>query len=395
MTHHQENPPHGGRNLRPGATVGLIALMAAGTLALLPLMPTSSPDGPFKLTLWMVVALSAATELASVHRHGDGQTHTLSMSEITLVIGLAFADPGVLVLGRALAGLLVYGAYRRLPVLKTGFNTVLFALETAAAAVCFHAVLGTALPVDPMGWLALSVGVAAATLAGLGAVMAVLALHGARGAAGDGLSTTLLSLGMTGLGAAIGILAVGALWQHTAAFAFVGIASGLIYAGLRVITDQAANLHRIGSLDDSLGSLTDPMVTASLAVESMCRLLRVDGAEAVIEGEESLHRICARDGAGTDHADVSPTRWDFLLGSLGDEALSWGRRIPQPIRLELESRGFRDPVVVLLCDEGGPFGYLAAGGKRPPERRLSRADRQVLVAAARHLERVRRGAVLA
>lgn len=394
MAHHQKSRRPGIGLAQPGVVV-LIALMTAATLALAPLLALDPPDGPFRLSLWMVVVAAATAELAPLHRHGGRGTHTLSLSEITLVIGLAFAAPTDLVLGTALAGLAVYAGYRRLPLLKVGFNTVLSALETAVAVVVFRAVLGGASPVGPMGWLAAGVGVLCAAVVVMGAVRAFLGVHGERTVTADTRSAMLLSLGVTACGTLVGLLAVGALWLHAAAFSLVVAVAALTYGALKLLTERAAALHRIGSLDESLQPLDDQMVVATVALESICRLLRIDAAEAVLGGEESLHRICVRDGTETDHADLSRARRDFLLEALGDGPVSWGRKLPQAIRLELESRGFRNPVVAILSDEDGSFGYLAAGTKRSPERRLTRADRQVLAAAARHLERARRGVVFA
>ncbi|MCJ7724900.1 MAG: hypothetical protein MUP76_00720 [Acidimicrobiia bacterium] len=393
MTQHRKSRRPRSGQARQG-TAGLIALMTAATLALVPLLATDAPAGPFRLSLWMVTALVAAAELAALHRHGGDGTHTLSLSELILVIGLVFAAPGDLVLGTALAGLGVYAGYRRLPLLKVGFNTVLAALETAIAVVVFRAVLGSASPIGPRGWLATGIGVIAATVVVMGAVRAFLAVHGERTVTPETRRAMLLSLGLSAYGTVVGLLAAAALWLSAAAFSLVAIAATLAYGTLRALADQAATVRQRAALEANLAPLTEPMATATVALESMCQLLRIEAAEAVLGGDESLHRICARDGAETDHAKVSPLRRDYLLGSLGDETMAWGRRLPRPIRLELASRGFRNPVVAVLADEHGPFGYLAAGSKRSPERRLSRADRQVLDAAARHLERACRGVVL-
>ncbi|MBU1494495.1 MAG: hypothetical protein KJ956_11055 [Actinobacteria bacterium] len=372
----------------------ITALMAAATLALLPALESTPPAGPIRLTLWMVVALSAATELAPVYHHRGRQTHTLSLSEITLVIGLAFAAPGDLVLGRAIAGLAVYGGYRRLPVLKTGFNTVLFALETAAAAVVFRAVLGGGSPAEPIGWLAAVLAIGAATAIGIGAVRGILALHGERTATRDTRATTMLSLGLTALGTVIGILAVGAIWLHGAAMVTAGIAAAGLFAGIRLATDQAIALQHRGALEDAIGLQAAPVVLATIALETLCLLLHVEHAEATVPDGGSLRRIHVREGRPTDHAEVSLARRTLLFASIDQEAPLWGRRLPRPIRLELVSRGFRNPVVVALANGRGPVGYLAIGTKRAPERRPSRTDRRTLELAARHLERACRETAL-
>ena len=110
----KSGPESRAADIRERPALALVTVMTAATLALLPTLPEHGPAGPITLTLWMIFALTVASELASVHRRGGGHTHTLSFSEVTLVMGLAFASPADLLLGRLLAGIVVYVLVRRL-----------------------------------------------------------------------------------------------------------------------------------------------------------------------------------------------------------------------------------------------------------------------------------------
>ncbi len=235
-------PDRTANGVRPAATLGLIAGMGALAALATPALATGAPrpDGPFTLTLWMVILLTAAAELAAVHVHGEQHSHTLSLSEVALVVGLAFAAPGDLVLGRALAGLVVYGAYRRLPLPKLAFNTALFALESTLAALAYRAVLAGASPADPAGWLAALAAAAASTIVGIAAVRGILAIHRDPGPGGAILSTALVSITITTAGTLVGILGVAALWHHTLAFTLIGALAGLAYLAARFCTDYLA-----------------------------------------------------------------------------------------------------------------------------------------------------------
>ncbi len=253
-------PDRTANGVRPAATLGLIAGMGALAALATPALATGAPrpDGPFTLTLWMVILLTAAAELAAVHVHGEQHSHTLSLSEVALVVGLAFAAPGDLVLGRALAGLVVYGAYRRLPLPKLAFNTALFALESTMAALAYRAVLAGASPADPAGWLAALAAAAASTIVGIAAVRGILAIHRDPGPGGAILSTALVSITITTAGTLVGILGVAALWHHTLAFTLIGALAGLAYLAARICTEQLAARNVLSRLDTALRETGDP-----------------------------------------------------------------------------------------------------------------------------------------
>jgi hypothetical protein len=135
---------------------------------------------------------------------------------------------------------LVYGAIKRIPAPKLAYNTGLFALETATAAAVFHTLIGDQIVHEPAAWVALAVAMGAATAVGLGAVRAILSIHGAE----QEPRTMIFSLSITGAGTIIGILAVVGLSLHTEVAVLVIAMCGFAVAAMR----------RIGSLTERLDS---------------------------------------------------------------------------------------------------------------------------------------------
>lgn len=222
--------------IRPAATLGLTAAMAALAVALGFALPAARHPGTavsFGLVIMIVIAVIA--ELASVDQRVGAHNHTLSLSEVGLVVGLAFAAPSTVVVGRVVGGLIVFGAVKRIPGPKLAFNVALFALETTVAAAVFHGVIAGSTVVEPRGWIALTLAVVGATLVGLTAVRMILAIHAAH-AAPQPMGTAFFSLAITATGTAIGILAVIGLDTHVVAAVVVITLIAFVYGAMRTIS---------------------------------------------------------------------------------------------------------------------------------------------------------------
>ncbi len=369
--------------IRERPALALVAVMTAATFALLPTLPDHGPTGPITLTLWMVFALTVASELASVHRHGGGHTHTLSFSEVTLVMGLAFATPGDLMLGRMLAGIVVYVLVRRLPVIKAGLNLALLGFETSAAAAVYHAVLGRgAAPVGLLGSAAAVLAVAVTALISLMVIKAIVATHGQRETSAETRRTITISLLMSAVGAVLGLLAVGSLWTHPVGFAVAGIGTGLAYLGVRAYVDLVSVENRRRVATAALASVEDLRDRVVAALRVTRSLVRVDHAEVMLPLlGEAVARVHLGPESFVDSAAVHPMRAAGIVENvshIGPGAVAVGRGVDDGLRLELKSRGFRRPALVPICRDGCPIGYLAVGSKRTPEWAPGRADLAVM-----------------
>ncbi|MDT7538548.1 MAG: hypothetical protein QOI82_2133, partial [Actinomycetota bacterium] len=99
--------------------------------------------GPFlsgvPLPWWAIALAFAATEIFVLHIQRRREAQTISFSEMPLVLGLFFATPLALLLGRLTASFGVLVLHRRTPPLKTVFNLALGVTETAIAVALFTA----------------------------------------------------------------------------------------------------------------------------------------------------------------------------------------------------------------------------------------------------------------
>src|SRR3954451_22114227 len=64
-------------------------------------------DAPVRLTWWQLAVGFALAEVCVVHAHVRGSAHSLSLSELPLVVGLLLAHPQAVVIGQVVGPALV------------------------------------------------------------------------------------------------------------------------------------------------------------------------------------------------------------------------------------------------------------------------------------------------
>ena len=103
---------------------------------------------------YVLAALFAATEVFVVHLQFRRDAHSFSLSEIPLLLGLAFTSPAGFVVARVLGAVSALLLHRRQSGVKLGFNVGHFFFEACLALVVYRAVLGHHDPASPWGWVA-------------------------------------------------------------------------------------------------------------------------------------------------------------------------------------------------------------------------------------------------
>jgi PAS domain S-box-containing protein len=151
-------------------------------------------DGPLRVPWWLLAGLFFLTEVGVVHVECRRNSHSISLSEIPLVLGLFFASPPALV-GALVVGVgVALAMYRRQPPLKLVFNLAQLALGANLALIVF----GAGAVGDPLGALAWS--------------FSFLAVGAADAVAGVSLSAAIsLSEGKPDFKALSGIFGVGTI----------------------------------------------------------------------------------------------------------------------------------------------------------------------------------------
>ena len=169
---------HSEGNVRVRAIWLLAALVAAAAVALYVGIVRDLPsytDG-WQIPWWGLALAFAAAEVFVIHAHIRGSAHTLSLSEVPLVIGLLLATPQDLVLAQILGPLVVLLFTRGTAPVKIAFNVAQFALTATISVVVLHALMPAPAEIGPGVWTATFAAVGAGALVAAALVLAVISL---------------------------------------------------------------------------------------------------------------------------------------------------------------------------------------------------------------------------
>src|SRR4051812_19296925 len=158
-----------------GIVLCSIALALGGLTLWFGVVDHQRPVTPPYHIPWLVfVALFSLSEIFVVHLHLKRETHSLSLNEIPIVLGLFFLGPLALVAAYVFGSGASLVARRRRPI-KLMFNLTMFGTEALVGYAVFRAVLGAAPPLSPRAWAA----AVAATIVvdAMGAILVTLAIY--------------------------------------------------------------------------------------------------------------------------------------------------------------------------------------------------------------------------
>jgi diguanylate cyclase (GGDEF)-like protein len=167
------------------ARLGLAALIAAtvavaAALCAVVVGDLAPFDSSIRLTWWMLAIGFAATELFVVHAHVRGSAHSLSLSELPLILGLVLAHPQDVVIAQVVGPAVVLILTRGHSPIKLLFNLAQFALTSSLAVVVLHGIATSSHASGPALWAATFAAVGVSSF--VGAVLVFCAIWLAEGA---------------------------------------------------------------------------------------------------------------------------------------------------------------------------------------------------------------------
>jgi signal transduction histidine kinase len=374
-------------------------LVAAVLLALFAIPDTPPVGATWDLKWWMLAAGFLVGESLIIHIPVQRDSHTISMSEIPLVLGLAMASPLALIHGRLLATAVVLLG-RRQPLLKLTFNLSLFLLETTIAPAIYRVILGNDSPASPKSWLATTVAVGIAVIIAAGLVDVVIGLNDRRRKITEIVRSfatgSLISMSV----AILGILAVIVLEHEPRAGTLLIGATLLlfilfkIYGSLSKRHDDLSSLYRFtNQVDGTLGSRDIAVVTLREAVS----ILRAQRGEIILSTSTDSHASYLGFSVGERPAQKSiPVSEiaELLTIALGDKADRLFGPTTRDSRLRMALGGQPSCGMISPVAHGdGSLGVLVVTGKSGVTKHFEPDELELLDTIANHasltLERAR------
>jgi diguanylate cyclase (GGDEF)-like protein len=144
----------------------LTIVMTAGAVALASVVASYAvPPGTGLDVPWWLLALGfGAAEARALHLRFRGETHTCSVSEVVLVVGLFATAPIGLVAAQLIGTFPILLLVRRQTPMKLLFNVSQFVLSVEVAILIFHELASSGDPLDVRNWLAVLVAACIASI---------------------------------------------------------------------------------------------------------------------------------------------------------------------------------------------------------------------------------------
>jgi diguanylate cyclase (GGDEF)-like protein len=229
------------------------AILAAGALSLAP------PLGARDLLIFLVAALYFSAERFPVHLTIRHDTHSFSLNEVPLVVGLFFLAPHEIVLAQALGAGIALAVHRRQGPTKLAFNLANFAFATCVAATLFHTLLRAEDPLGPWGWLAsFAAAIVADQLSGLGVSVVILLTSGERPRFGEASGVGLL---YTFVDTCLALVAVIVIHEREESAWLLLVLGVTTVFGFRLYQDERVKRENLLALEHSTQRLQETLST--------------------------------------------------------------------------------------------------------------------------------------
>jgi diguanylate cyclase (GGDEF)-like protein len=370
------------------STVLLTLAAAAGA----PLVTDAPLRTSITLPWWLIAVAFAATEACVFHVQTKREARTVSVSELPLVLGLVFASPLALLVGRLAGSAAVFVFQRRSAPLKTTWNLALITAQTAVAVLLFRLV-ATGHPDVPWLWVGAFLGPIAANCLGSIALTLVIAVY-ERGLDLRELGRDLIH----GEPAApvvitLSLVAVASLEASAAnAWLLVPTLVGLLlgYRAYASLTDRHLNLERLFRFTQAVSSSPEVDQVLGSVLGEAKQLLHSERAEVTFLASATSDVATVRLGA-TDRltrTEAPQSHEDtWLLSQVVEEGstllLPRGTRDPE-MRQWLDAHAAREAVAVPLRGGAGVLGALVVTDRLGDVRTYDQDDVLLMETVANH-----------
>jgi diguanylate cyclase (GGDEF)-like protein len=346
-----------------------------------------------RLPWWALALMFLLAEAFPVHLHFRSETHTLSLSEFAVVVGLFLASPSALVLGMTIGSAAALVLIRRQRPLKAVFNVAQFVFSVASAVVAFRAVatLGDGVPV---AWLAAAAGAAVFGLVSVLLVTVTIAIAAGGTRLAELPRTIALALAGSLASASLAIVAVEVVQADARAIGLL-IVPVLFWAfAFRAYGEQRRRHEHLEFLYHTMRA-TQNAPEFRVAVRELLSAARelhsAEYAEIIMLGsapDDGVLRSIVVDSSEELVLPTKPTPATELAIRRADDRggailLPRGRNF-NDLDAFASERGLRDALLVALRREQQTVALLVVGNRAGDVSTFSRDDRRLLEAFAAH-----------
>ena len=268
----------------------IVVLAALATALWAGILTSLGPfERPFSVPWWALTPLVFLGESAVIHVTFRKDSHSFSLSEIVLVVGLFLSSPASLLFAQVVGNSASLVLGRRQVPIKVAFNVSQLVLVTGLATVVFRALVDPGDPLGPTGWLAaIAASVASIVVAEL-AINTIIRITGGNMSRAEMLETMVFGSIGASLNAALGLIAVFIAWHDPRAVWLAAVPPVLMYVAYRTHAVQRNHHKHLESMHAVTEAIhTAPDLGAALvdAAGSARELVAADWLEIVVFRDE-------------------------------------------------------------------------------------------------------------
>jgi diguanylate cyclase (GGDEF)-like protein len=350
----------------------LTALLAAVSLALYVgvIHSLDTLKAPFQLPWWLVAISYGLAEVFIVQLQFRRDTHSFSLSEIPLVVGLFFLRPDELLLALVTGSAVALAFYRKQPLIKLAFNLANLTSVTSIAIVIFRSIVLVGDPLGPAGWFGAMAAAIAADVLSLLLISLVVELATGRPPEVAKLvgSGTVVSFFNT----CLGLVTVTVLWVRPDAVWLPVVLAGMMVGAYRVYGSVRQKHESLEVLYESTRPLHEA-ADVEVVIETLLRqakemfrsdradvlFLAIDEAPAyrvVLDGDHDPRRI--------EGEDINPREGVWARVVSEGRGLCLGRPIGNKrLREHFAHQGIRDLVAAPLFSQETVIGMMQVANR--------------------------------
>ena len=373
--------------------IAAVAALSAEVWA--PILAHGGPPaaGGISIRWWELAAAFYLAEVFVVHLQFRKQAHTMSLTEIGLVLGLFFASPANLLAAQVAGAAVALSVHRRQRPIKLAFNLAQMPLCTGIALLVFRSVPHDG-PESVQTWAVVLLAVAVAHTVGVGLVSGVIGVAEAKFVAPQLYRTLGVSLVGALATASLGIAGVLLIDFRPSAGLLLVVPAVACLVAFRAYMGQREQREHLEFLYESMRE-TQGAPEFGLAIGQLLiaarRLVRAEYAEIQLiapkPGEPVLRSISGPAGEALMHPEtvapadqlafdrIAQTQRPLLLGR---------RRNTHPLDRFLAERGLGDAIVGTLRGEERALGFLIVGNRAGDIGTFTETERELFETFAGH-----------
>jgi diguanylate cyclase (GGDEF)-like protein len=348
-------------------------------------------DVGVRIPWWGLVIGFAVAELCVVHAHVRGSAHSLSLSELPLVLGLLLAEPRDIVIAQVVGPALVLVLRRGRSPMKLAFNVAQFTLTASLATITLHALAAAPATAGPGLWAATLAAVAIASLVGATLVFSAIGL--AEGALPSERPVTMIgaALVVALTNASVGLACASVVAEDVRSGWLLLPPAGILLLAYRAYVSERTkhqSLEFLYAVARSVSRAPD-LESGLLNLLGRCRQsFRVRTAEVVLFATGG--DIPLRTARGEDGDEVMEPLEASLAAALrdcveGDRAVAVERKhAGGELRRYLELRGIEQALIAPVPGETRLTGVMVLGDRIGVTASFSRSDLRLFETLAEH-----------